>query len=187
MTRRAAWLALAFHIPLPSGEAARIVQEGGPDPADYPEELLEREACDLAGLEELGVKLLTPDDPEFPTRLLEGGAAPVLQIAGRLSLLDAEGVETFTSIRKEQGARLADLLDSGGRALLVLSKGMLKARSLLRALAEPIADGALAVVSGEPPRASWGPVRDRRRNRLRALLEKRPSNPNDRARLGTSD
>jgi len=170
MTRRAAWLALAFHTPLAPGEAVRIARQGGPDPADFPEELLEREACDLAGLEELGVKLLTPDDPEFPAWLLEGGVAPVLQIAGRLSLLEAEGVETFTSIRKEQGARLMDLLDSGGRALLVLSKGMLKARSLLRALAGPIADGAIAVVSGEPPRASWGPIRDKRRDRLRALL-----------------
>jgi len=173
MTRRAAWLALAFHTPLAPGEAERIAREGGPDPANFPEELLAREAEDLAALEALGIKLLTPDDPEFPARILEGGAAPALQIAGRVSLLDAEGLETFTSIRKQQGARLIDLLDSGGRALLVLSKGMLKARSLLRALAQPIADGSLAVVSGEPPRASWGPIRDARRDRLRALLARR--------------
>ncbi len=121
-------------------------------------------------LRDLGVRVLTIEDEEYPERLKGDGAPLVLQVAGRTTLLHDEGVTVFARYRGEEGARLMDTLDGGGRAILVLSKGMLKAGSLLKGLAEPIADGSITLISAEPPRASWGPVRDKRRDVIRDAL-----------------
>jgi hypothetical protein len=170
MDERAAWLALAFRTAHGSAEALRIALGPGPDPSAFPAEVLEAEARDLAELDDLGVRLLTIGDADYPGRLRGDTAPLVLFVAGRPALLDAEGVAYFGRFRGEEGARLAENLDAGGRAVLVLSKGLLRAGTLLRALAEPIENGALALASAEPPRASWGPMRDRRRDALLARL-----------------
>ena len=159
-----AWMAQAYRsaVPLPPGAA--------PDPDAFSADVLEREAADLHALEDLGVRVLTILDDAYPERLRGDGAPLVLQVAGRTALLHDDGVTVFARYRGDEGAHLADTLDSGGRAILVLSKGMLKAGSLLKALAQPIADGSLTLISAEPPRASWGPVRDRRRDAIRRSL-----------------
>ena len=170
MDERAVWLALAFRTAHGSAGALRIALGPGPDPSAFPAEVLEAEAVALAELQDRGVRLLTIRDPGYPGRLRGAGAPLVLFVAGRAALLEEEGVSWFGRFRGPEGARLAETLDAGGRAVLVLSKGLLRADSLLRALEEPIENGALALLSAEPPRASWGPVRDRRRDLLLARL-----------------
>ena len=129
------------------------------------------EVRDANELEELGVRLLTVRDDEYPQRLRGDEGSPiVLQVAGRVALLEEEGVRYVTGYRGAKGEELAEVIDSGGRAVLVLSKGLLKSGSLLRALQQPIEDGSIALVSAEPPRASWGPVRDGRRDALASRL-----------------
>lgn len=167
-----AWMALAYRSALGSAEAVRIALGPGPDPGSFPPDVLEREGEDLARLEELGVRLLTIADEEYPGRLRGEDAPLLLQVAGRVSLLEEEGVEFVAGHRGAAAQRLVETLDSGGRAVVLLSKGMLKSRSLLRALHEPIEDGSVALLSAEPPRASWGPVRDQRRARLHARLSR---------------
>lgn len=162
----AAWMALAYRTAMGPAEALAIALGGGPDAAAFPPELLEREAEDLEALRALGVRLLTIADPEYPARLREGPAPLLLQVAGRAALLGDEAVEVLAGHK-----RLPGVLDAGHRAVVVLSKGMLRARTLLRALAEPVEDGAVALVSAEPPRATWGPVRDRRRDALVQALK----------------
>jgi len=165
----AAWMCLAWRSALPSSEQIRVGLEEGPAAADYPPEVVAREELDLAELEELGVRLLPVCDPAFPPRLKETGPV-LLQVAGRVSLLGEDGVEVFTKIRGEEGQRLHETLDGGGRACIVLNKGMLKARNLLRGVQSWLDDGALVLVSAEPPRAGWGPVRDQRAKALREHL-----------------
>ena len=166
----AAWMALAYRTPMSSAELQRIALGEGPRAEDFPQEVYEREAEDLRSLEELDVRLLTLADAEYPERLRGEDAPLLLQVAGPVSLLEAEGVEFVAGYRGKGGRRLQEVLDRGDRAVVVLSKGMLNARSVLRALHEPIADGSVALLSAEPPRASWGPVRDRNRDALiRAL------------------
>jgi len=132
-------------------------------------ELVEREQEDLDALAELGVRVLTPSDEGYPPRLADEDTI-VLQVAGRPSLLHEEGVEIVAGHRGAAAQRLVEVLDGGGRAVMVVSKGLLQARTLLRALGEALRDGSVAVVSREPPRATWGPVRDRRRDALAGLL-----------------
>jgi predicted Rossmann fold nucleotide-binding protein DprA/Smf involved in DNA uptake len=170
MEERAAWLALAFRTALGSADALRIALGPGPDPSAFPAEVLQQEAWALGELDDRDVRVLTIRDPDYPGRLRGDGAPLVLFVAGRVALLEEEGVSWFGRFRGEEGERLAETLDAGGRAVLVLSKGLLRADSLLRALTEPIENGALALVSAEPPRASWGPARDRRRDLLLARL-----------------
>ena len=166
MTEFAPWLALAYRSALPSAEQARIALGDGPRAEDFPPEVIEREEQDLRALEELGVRILTVADADYPERLRAQEGPVVLQVAGRVSLLSDEGVEILAGHKL-----LGDLLDRGDRAVVVLSKGMLKAKSLLRALHEPIADGAIALLTAEPPRATWGPVRDIHRDRLVQALK----------------
>jgi len=138
---------------------------------DGPEVFTEREEREAQELSELGVRVLTLRDEDYPQRLRTDEGAPlVLQVAGRASLLEEEGVDYLAGYRGAAGARLAEVLDSGGRAVVVVSKGLLKADSVLRALHEPIEDGSVALLSMEPPRASWGPVRDKRRDKLCSRL-----------------
>jgi predicted Rossmann fold nucleotide-binding protein DprA/Smf involved in DNA uptake len=165
----AAWMALAWRSALPSAEQHRIALGPGPDAASFPGDVLAREETDLAALRDLGVRLLPVTDPDYPARMRDDGPV-LLQVAGRAALLEEEGVTYVTGIRGAQGEKLMETLDTGGRAVIVLSKGMLKAKSLLRALHEQLRDGAVALVSGEPPRAAWGPVRDKRRDALHAQL-----------------
>ena len=167
MNDKAAWLALAFRSALPRPEQRRIALEEGP--GEFPDAVMAGEAEDLEELEDIGVDLVTIRDPEYPDRLREEGPV-LLQVRGRSGLLNEQGVEVFGRYRGAEGERLAEALDSGSRVILVLSKGMLKASSLLRAFRQQLEDGAIAVVSAEPPRASWGPVRDRRRDELVARL-----------------
>ncbi|MGH7163313.1 MAG: hypothetical protein ACREID_07500 [Planctomycetota bacterium] len=168
----AAWLALAYRTTLPDAEALRIALGPGPDPGAFPRDVIEREAADLEALERLGARLVTIADAEYPRRLRGDEAPLLLQVAGRVSLLDAERVAFLAGARGEPARRLADVLDAGGRAVVVLSKGMLRAEGWLRALREPIDDGSLALVSAEPPRAGWGPLRDRRRDALLTKLSR---------------
>ncbi|MDH3591893.1 MAG: hypothetical protein OER88_08450 [Planctomycetota bacterium] len=165
----AAWLALAYRSALPTSEMLRVALEGGPDPDAFPPDVLEREARDVAALDDLGVRLVPIGSPEYPLRLRAAGPV-VLQVAGRVSLLSEPGVTVATKFRGEPGRMLVETLESGGNAVLVLSKGMLKATSLLRGMQHYLDNGAIAVVSAEPPRAAWGPVRDARRDVLAARL-----------------
>lgn len=164
---RAPWLALAYRSALPTAEALRIALGPGPDPAAFPPDVLARESRDLAALDALGVRLLTIADPDYPQRLREGPAPLVLQVAGRVDLLHRPRVDVLAGHK-----RLAPCLEDGTAAVAVLSKGMLRARTLLRALHEPIEEGRIALVTAEPPRASWGPVRDRHRDALCASLRR---------------
>ena len=157
----AAWMALAWRSGLGHAERLRIALGPGPDPDSVPDDVLEREAGDLAQLRDLGVRVLTLKDPDYPERLRDDGPL-VLQVAGRPELLDDDGVECLAGHR--------DLKDLDQRAVVVLSKGMLRAKTLLRALHEPIRDGTIALVSAEPPRATWNRLRDQRRDELAARL-----------------
>jgi hypothetical protein len=168
----AAWMALAYRSALPTAEQLRIVFEDGPDPDRFPPDVLAKEAADLAALDDLGVRVLTVHDDEYPEQLRDEDGPLVLQVAGRAALLDEEDVEVVAGYRGKPGERLMELLDSGSRAVVVMNKGMLKARTLLRALHEPIENGSVALVSAEPPRASWGPVRDKNRDALAARLRR---------------
>ena len=170
MSALEAWMALAWRSGLPDAERWERAKGMGPGEGEFAEEVLERERADLRALERIGVRLVRAIDPEFPERWRAPPAPVLLQVAGNAALLGAPGVEFVAGARGSEGARLADLLDRGGRACVLLSKGLLSARGELRALAEPIADGSLALVSAEPPRASWGPARERRRAALLALL-----------------
>ncbi len=165
----AAWLALAHRSALSSADAMRIALGDGPDPESFAQDVLEREAEDAAALEELGVRLIPIASDEYPPRLREDGPV-LLQVAGRVALLHDDEVRTFTKVRGAQGQELIDVLDGGGRAVVVLSKGMLKARALLRGMAGFLEDGAVTLVTAEPPRAAWGPTRDLRRDQLAARL-----------------
>ena len=156
-----AWLALAYRSAQPSAELWRIALGPGPDADAFPPDVLEREADDARALRDLGVRLLTCADAEYPARLRDATGPILLQVAGRAALLEEEGVTVLAGHK-----RLGEVLDAGDRAVVVLSKGMLKAKSLLAALQEPIADGMIALVTAEPPRAVWGPIRDRRRDAL---------------------
>ncbi|MHC4550329.1 MAG: hypothetical protein ACYTEZ_16285 [Planctomycetota bacterium] len=157
----AAWMALAYRSALSHAERMRIATGPGPDPDAFPADVLEREAGDLEQLRDLGVRVLTLADPEFPERLRDEGPI-VLQVAGRPALLDEEGVECLAGHRQ--------LEDLDQRTVVVLSKGMLHAKTLLRALHDPIADGTITLVSAEPPRATWSPLRDQRRDELAKRL-----------------
>jgi predicted Rossmann fold nucleotide-binding protein DprA/Smf involved in DNA uptake len=165
-------MALAYRTPMASAELQRIALGEGPKADDFPPEVYEREAEDLHALEEMGVQLLILADPEYPERLRGEGAPILLQVAGRVSLLEEEGVEFVAGYRGKGGRQLQEALDRGDRAVVVLSKGMLGAKSVVRALHEPISDGSVALLSAEPPRAAWGPIRDRNRDALiRALTQ----------------
>ena len=143
----------------------RIALGDGPDPDAFAPDVIEREAADAGELDELGVRLIPIASPDYPERLRDGGPV-LLQVAGSARLLDDEGVRVFTKVRGPQGQELVDTLEGGGRAIVVLSKGMLKARSLLRGMAQYLDDGAVTLVTAEPPRAAWGPTRDVRRDQL---------------------
>ena len=41
---------------------------------------------------------------------------------------------------------------------------------LLRALHESLENGSMTLLSAEPPRATWGPVRDSHRDQLISML-----------------
>ncbi|MHC4137032.1 MAG: hypothetical protein ACYTDU_14770 [Planctomycetota bacterium] len=157
----AAWMALAYRSGLSHAERLRIALGPGPDPEAVPADVLEREAGDLEQLKDLGVRVLTLKDPEYPARLRDDGPL-VLQVAGRPALLDEEGVACLAGHR--------DLQDLDQRTVIVLSKGLLKAKTLLRALHEPIRDGTITLVSAEPPRATWNRLRDQRRDELAKRL-----------------
>lgn len=172
MSTLPAWMALAYRTAMPSHEVMRIALGGGPDPDSFPLDVLDSEAKDFAALAELGVRLVTIADPDYPARI-KGESAPILlQVVGSISLLHEPGVEIVAGTSAEAGRRLHEIVDAGGSAVLLLSKGMLKAKSLLRGLHQPIEDGSVVVVTAEPPRAAWGPVRDQRRNALAAALRR---------------
>jgi len=166
----AAWLALAFRSPLSHAQKLERAQGAAPRDEEFDPALLAREEEDWRALEALGIALLTIADERYPERLRAGPAPLLLFLAGRASLLEERGALVVAGVRGAAGEALVETLDGGGRAVAVLSKGLLSARSLLRALHEPIADGSLALVSAEPPRAAWGPSRDARRARIVAAL-----------------
>jgi hypothetical protein len=157
----AAWMTLAWRTPLSDAERLAIATEGGPDRDALPADALEREAGDLEKLEDLGVRVLTLEDPEYPERLREEGPL-VLQVAGNADLLEDDDVECLSGHKH--------LRDLDQRAVIVLSKGLLKAKTLLRTLHDPIRDGTITLVSAEPPRATWNRLRDRRRDELAQRL-----------------
>lgn len=157
----AAWLALAFRTALPTAEAARIAFGDGPKPSDYPSAVIANGVEELRALQELGVRVITVKDPEFPEKLRSDEGPYVLQVAGREGLIGEGGVKWLAGHRP-----LGEVLERGGRAVVLLSKGLLHAKTLLRQIHDALADGQVALVSAEPPRATWGPVRDQRRDEL---------------------
>jgi hypothetical protein len=157
----AAWMALAWRNTLSQAERTEIALGPGPDPEAVPDDVLKREVQDLEQLQDLGVKVLTLKDPEYPTRLKDDGPL-VLQVAGSPKLLDEEGVEFLSGHR--------DLRDLDQRTVVVLSKGMLNAKTLLRALHDRIENGTITLDSAEPPRATWNRLRDQRRDQLAKRL-----------------
>lgn len=165
MESRAAWIALAYRSGLSDVEK-RIRAESG----DMPNLFEMKDLSDLRELEELGIRLLTLEDDDFPERLRREDGPLIVQIAGRADLIDQEGVRFVPGSGAKGKQAIAEALDAGDRMVVVLSKGMLKARTLLRALAEPIEEGMVTLLSAEPPRAAWGPVRDANRDLLLAKL-----------------
>ncbi len=161
MEELAAWLALAFRTALPTTEAARIAFGDGPKPSDYPPAVIANEVEDLRALEQLQVRVITVKDPEFPEKLRSDEGPYVLQVAGKAGLLGEGGVKWLAGHRA-----LGDVLEKGDRAVVVLSKGLLNAKTMLRQLHDALEEGQVALVSAEPPRAAWGPVRDVRRDEL---------------------
>jgi predicted Rossmann fold nucleotide-binding protein DprA/Smf involved in DNA uptake len=157
----AAWLALAFRTALPTADAARIAFGEGPKAADYPPAVIANEVEDLRALEQLGVRVITVRDPEFPEKLRSDEGPYVLQVAGPARLLVDRAVKWLAGHRA-----LGEVLEKGDRAVVVLSKGFLSAKTMLRQLHDAIEEGQVALVSAEPPRATWGPVRDTRRDEL---------------------
>jgi hypothetical protein len=157
----AAWLALAFRTALPTAEAARIAFGDGPKPGDYPKAVIANEVEDLRALEALGVRVITVKDPEFPEKLKSDDGPYVLQVAGRKGLIGEGGVKWLGGHRA-----LGDAMERGDRAVVVVSKGLLNAKTLLRQLHDAIEDGQVALVSAEQPRAAWGPLRDQRRDEI---------------------
>ncbi|MHC4955061.1 MAG: hypothetical protein ACYTGZ_14370 [Planctomycetota bacterium] len=171
MHEHAPWLALAFRSGMSDADKRACALGDGPQPWDFPEDVLERESEDAAALEDMGVRLLTLADPDYPSRLLMAMGPVVLQVAGRADLVDEENVAFIPGSGAKGRQAIQEHLESGDRAVVVLSKGMLKAKSMLRALHEPIDNGTIALVSAEPPRAAWGPVRDANRDLLLAALQ----------------
>ena len=157
----AAWMVLAWRSGLGHAERMRIAHGPGPDPEALPDDALEREAKDLEQLQDLGVRVLTIQDAEYPESLRDDGPL-VLQVAGRPELLDNHDVECLAGHR--------NLKDLDQQTVIVLSKGMLRAKTLLRALHDPIRNGTIALVSAEPPRATWNRLRDERRDELAQRL-----------------
>ena len=165
MESRAAWITLAYRSGLSDAEKRMRAESG-----DLPNLFEMRDLSDLRELEEMGIRLLTLEDDEFPDRLRTEDGPILIQVAGRADLIDAEGVRFLPGSGKKGREAIAEALDSGDRTVVVLSKGMLKARSLLSALAEQIDAGSVTLLSAEPPRAAWGPVRDANRDRLLETL-----------------
>lgn len=161
----AAWMALAWHSALSHAERTRLALGPGPDPGALPDDVLEREARDLEQLEDLGVRVLTIKDADYPEQLKDDGPL-VLQVAGDPRLLDDENVDCLAGHK--------NLKDLDQRTVIVLSKGMLKAKTLLRSLHDPIRNGTITLVSAEPPRATWNRLRDHRREELAQRLRLRP-------------
>ncbi|MCK6458342.1 MAG: hypothetical protein L6Q95_00430 [Planctomycetes bacterium] len=157
----AAWLALVYRTALPSAEVARIASGDGPKPGDFPPNVIEHEVEDLKALAQLGVRVITAKDPEFPGKLMGDDGPYVLQVAGRAGLLGEGGVRWLAGHRT-----LGEALDRGERVVVVLSKGLLNAKTMLRQLHDALADGQVALVSAEPPRAAWNRLRDQRRDEL---------------------
>jgi predicted Rossmann fold nucleotide-binding protein DprA/Smf involved in DNA uptake len=157
----AAWLALAFRTALPSAEVTRIANGDGPKPEDFPGNVIEHEAEDLRALADLGVHVITVQDPEFPAKLKGDDGPYVLQVAGRAGLLGEGGVKWLAGHRP-----LGEALERGDRAVVVLSKGLLNAKTMLKQLHDSLEEGQIALVSAEPPRAAWNRLRDQRRDEL---------------------
>jgi predicted Rossmann fold nucleotide-binding protein DprA/Smf involved in DNA uptake len=157
----AAWLALAFRTALPSADVARIASGDGPKPGDFPPPIIDHEVADLRALAALGVRVITAKDPEFPEKLRGDEGPYVLQVAGRAGLLGEGGVKWLAGHRP-----LGEALDRGDRAVVVLSKGLLNARTMLKQLHDALEEGQVALVSAEPPRAAWNRLRDQRRDEL---------------------
>jgi hypothetical protein len=163
-----AWMALAWRSGAPAEERWRVASGAGPREEDFPEAAIARCRAELVELAARGVRIVRAADAEFPDewRLPRGPLA--LQVAGRPALLREPEAAWFSGVRGAEGARLADRLDRGGLACVLLAKGLLRAQAELSAFAEPLSDGSLALVSAEPPRAAWGPVREARRKALLA-------------------
>jgi len=170
MEEQAAWLALAYRSGMSDSVKREIALGPGADASDYPPDVIEREAEDAQALADLGVRLIPITDPDYPERLLMSQGPVVLQVAGRADLIDEDGVEFIAGSGAKGRQELAERIESGSRCVVVLSKGMLKAKSMLRALHEPLEYGQMALISAEPPRAAWGPIRDSHRDQLLAML-----------------
>lgn len=161
MESRAAWISLAFRSGLSDAEKRARAEAG-----DFPNVVELKDLSDLRELEQLGVRLLTFEDDDFPERLQREDGPLLVQVAGRAELIDQEHVKFVPGSGAKGKEAIAAGLEAGDRMVIVLSKGMLKARAMLKALHEPIEEGSVALLSAEPPRAAWGPLRDANRDRL---------------------
>jgi len=170
MQEQAAWLALAYRSGMSDTTKREIALGPGADPSDFPADVIEREAEDAQALADMGVRLIPITDSDYPERLLMAQGPVVIQVAGRADLIDEEGVAFIAGSGAKGRQALAECVESGDRTVVVLSKGMLKAKSLLRALHEPLENGTITLLSAEPPRATWGPIRDAHRDQLLAIL-----------------
>ena len=165
MHEKAGWLTLAYRSGLSDFDKQDRAERG-----EVPNHAEDRDLAAIVALEELGVRLISLDEDDFPERLRFEGGPVLAQIAGRVDLIDMENVRFLGGTGAKGRQAIADALEAGDRIVIVLSKGMLKARSMLSALAEPIEDGSVTLLSVEPPQATWGPVRDANRDQLIARL-----------------
>ncbi|MEM8882968.1 MAG: hypothetical protein AAGD14_02775 [Planctomycetota bacterium] len=161
MDTRPAWLTFAYRSGLSDHE-----KWARGHTSLLPAEPEARDVEAVAALDELGVHLLHRENPDFPTRLAYEDGPIVVQVAGNPELIDDEDVRFVPGSGKLGRQAIEEGLEAGDRMVLVPSKGMLKARTMLKALAERIEEGQVALLSAEPPLAAWGPVRDSHRDQL---------------------
>ncbi|MFB3066892.1 MAG: hypothetical protein ACE10D_10320 [Planctomycetota bacterium] len=72
------WMALAYRAPLPAPARLDVALGSGPDSVPFPPEVLQREQEDLLALQDLGVRVLTLSDEDYPDRLRRQEDPPLL-------------------------------------------------------------------------------------------------------------
>ena len=144
---RLAWLALALTPGMGPTRTARVMQRLGGEPARvFASSLTELEGCgmsaaaaqfvfdgrarsaamaELARTQDVGAVFVTPDDAEYPGRLLEiYDPPPVLWVRGNLELLNRAGIAVVgTRQPSPYGAGMAQMLsrDLAQRGMVIMS------------------------------------------------------------------
>ncbi len=167
MNEKAGWLTLAYRSGLSDFDKQDRAERG-----EIPDHAEDRDVAAVLALEELGVRLISLNEDEFPERLRFEGGPVLAQVVGCVDLIDTDEVKFLGGTGAKGRQAIADALEAGDRIVIVLSKGMLKARSMLNALREPIEDGSVTLLSVEPPQSTWGPIRDANRDQLMVALQR---------------